>query len=67
MLGPEYKAGCPSCSAIADGFDDSVIPEWDTRESLQPPDAVDRRRAVERSGVSSFARRRAVSERTFNA
>jgi predicted dithiol-disulfide oxidoreductase (DUF899 family) len=21
MLGPEYKAGCPSCSAIADGFD----------------------------------------------
>ena len=25
MLGPEYKAGCPSCSAIADGFDRSVI------------------------------------------
>jgi len=25
MLGPEYKAGCPSCSAIADGFDASVI------------------------------------------
>ena len=25
MLGPEYKAGCPSCSAIADGFDGSVI------------------------------------------
>jgi predicted dithiol-disulfide oxidoreductase (DUF899 family) len=24
MLGPEYKAGCPSCSAIADGFDASV-------------------------------------------
>ena len=24
MLGPEYKAGCPSCSAIADGFDGSV-------------------------------------------
>jgi hypothetical protein len=20
MFGPEYKAGCPSCSAIADGF-----------------------------------------------
>ena len=20
MLGPDYKAGCPSCSAIADGF-----------------------------------------------
>jgi len=24
MLGPEYKAGCPSCSAIADGFDGFV-------------------------------------------
>src|SRR5207248_9376499 len=25
MLGPEYKAGCPSCSVIADVFDGSVI------------------------------------------
>lgn len=25
MFGPEYSAGCPSCSAIADGFDGSVI------------------------------------------
>jgi predicted dithiol-disulfide oxidoreductase (DUF899 family) len=25
MLGPEYKAGCPSCSAIADGFDGSFV------------------------------------------
>jgi predicted dithiol-disulfide oxidoreductase (DUF899 family) len=25
MFGPEYKAGCPSCSAIADGFEGSVI------------------------------------------
>lgn len=25
MFGPDYKAGCPSCSAIADGFNDSVI------------------------------------------
>ena len=25
MFGPEYKAGCPSCSAIADGFDGSVV------------------------------------------
>jgi predicted dithiol-disulfide oxidoreductase (DUF899 family) len=24
MLGPDYKAGCPSCSAIADGFNGSV-------------------------------------------
>src|SRR2546430_15809552 len=23
MLGPEYTAGCPSCSAIADGYDGS--------------------------------------------
>ena len=22
---PDYKAGCPSCSAIADGFDGSVV------------------------------------------
>jgi predicted dithiol-disulfide oxidoreductase (DUF899 family) len=25
MFGPDYKAGCPSCSAIADGFEGSVI------------------------------------------
>ena len=25
MFGPDYTAGCPSCSAIADGFDRSVI------------------------------------------
>jgi predicted dithiol-disulfide oxidoreductase (DUF899 family) len=25
MLGPEYKAGCPSCSAIADSFNGSVV------------------------------------------
>src|SRR6476619_3758531 len=25
MFGPEYAAGCPSCSAIADGFSGSVV------------------------------------------
>src|SRR5271168_2756336 len=25
MFGPDYKAGCPSCSAIADGFDGFVV------------------------------------------
>jgi len=25
MLGPDYKAGCPSCSAIADGFNGSFV------------------------------------------
>ena len=25
MLGPSYKAGCPSCSAIADGFRGSLV------------------------------------------
>src|SRR5438309_10539569 len=25
MFGPDYTAGCPSCSAIADGFNGSVI------------------------------------------
>src|SRR5256712_4237843 len=25
MFGPEYTAGCPSCSAIADAFDGSVV------------------------------------------
>ena len=25
MFGPEYRAGCPSCSAIADGFNGSVV------------------------------------------
>src|SRR5258708_39144731 len=25
MFGPDYNAGCPSCSAIADGFNGSVV------------------------------------------
>src|SRR5713101_7825677 len=25
MFGPDYAAGCPSCSAIADGFNGSVV------------------------------------------
>src|SRR5437870_1982540 len=25
MFGPEYTAGCPACSAIADGYDGSVV------------------------------------------
>src|SRR5216684_6322117 len=25
MFGPDFQAGCPSCSAIADGFDGSVV------------------------------------------
>jgi predicted dithiol-disulfide oxidoreductase (DUF899 family) len=25
MFGPDYKAGCPACSAIADGFDGLVV------------------------------------------
>lgn len=25
MFGPDYKAGCPSCSSIADGFDGIVV------------------------------------------
>ncbi len=25
MFGPDYETGCPSCSAIADGFDGSVV------------------------------------------
>src|SRR2546421_7639681 len=25
MFGPDYKAGCATCSAIADGFDGSVV------------------------------------------
>ncbi len=25
MFGPDYKAGCPSCSMIADGFDGSAV------------------------------------------
>ncbi|WP_434114313.1 DUF899 domain-containing protein [Paraburkholderia caffeinilytica] len=25
MFGPDYKAGCPSCSSIADGFDGLVV------------------------------------------
>jgi predicted dithiol-disulfide oxidoreductase (DUF899 family) len=25
MFGPDYNAGCPSCSAIADGFDGSAV------------------------------------------
>src|SRR5262245_16810280 len=25
MFGPDYSAGCPSCSSIADGFNGSVV------------------------------------------
>jgi len=25
MFGPDYKAGCPSCSSIADGFDGFAV------------------------------------------
>jgi hypothetical protein len=25
MFGPDYEAGCPSCSAIADGFSGFVV------------------------------------------
>ena len=25
MFGPDYKAGCPSCSAVADGFDGIAV------------------------------------------
>src|SRR5215217_4091419 len=25
MFGPDYKAGCPACSAIADGFSGSIV------------------------------------------
>src|SRR3970040_2212268 len=25
MLGPDFNAGCPSCSAIADGFNGSAV------------------------------------------
>src|SRR5580692_8327321 len=25
MFGPDYKAGCPACSSIADGFNGSVV------------------------------------------
>jgi len=25
MFGPDYKAGCPSCSSVADGFNGSVV------------------------------------------
>src|SRR5215218_1685283 len=25
MFGPDFKAGCPSCSAIADGFNGSAV------------------------------------------
>ena len=25
MFGPDYTAGCPACSAIADGFNGSVV------------------------------------------
>ncbi len=31
MFGPDYTAGCPSCSAIADGFNGSV-PHWENHD-----------------------------------
>ena len=45
MFGPEYAAGCPSCSAIADGFNGSVVHLENhdvafTAVSLAPIDAI---------------------------
>jgi len=31
MFGPDYSAGCPACSAIADGFDGSVA-HWENHD-----------------------------------
>jgi predicted dithiol-disulfide oxidoreductase (DUF899 family) len=47
MFGPEYTAGCPACSAIADGFDGSVIHLQNhdvamMAVSLAPIDAIQR-------------------------
>jgi predicted dithiol-disulfide oxidoreductase (DUF899 family) len=42
MFGPDYTAGCPSCSAIADGFDGSIAPpRGATRRA--PHDEYDKR------------------------
>src|ERR671936_1160925 len=45
MLGPDYSAGCPSCSAIADGFDGFVVHLENhdvalTAVSRAPPDKI---------------------------
>src|SRR5260370_2499864 len=37
MFGPEYTAGCPSCSAIADRFDRSVVPLANHDVTPSPP------------------------------
>jgi predicted dithiol-disulfide oxidoreductase (DUF899 family) len=47
MFGPEYTAGCPACSAIADGFDGSVVHLQNhdvamMAVSLAPIDAIQR-------------------------
>jgi predicted dithiol-disulfide oxidoreductase (DUF899 family) len=34
MFGPDYKAGCPSCSAIADGFNGFVPSRQSRRDAL---------------------------------
>ena len=44
MFGPDYKAGCPSCSAIADGFNGiavGVTGAADEAAGIQRADGVD--------------------------
>ncbi len=40
MFGPEFSAGCPSCSAIADGFNGSGMVEYNFRSAKWPPRPV---------------------------
>ena len=68
MLGPDYKAGCPSCSAIADGFNGFVVHLANHDVTLT---AVSRAPLAKRAGVqaadgldASRGRRRSVATST---
>src|ERR687896_197965 len=60
MFGPDYTAGCPSCSAIADGFEGSVV-------HLENHDVAFTAVTRERPGMSAFALEDGVVYHTYSA
>jgi predicted dithiol-disulfide oxidoreductase (DUF899 family) len=57
MFGPDYTAGCPSCSAIADGFNGSVVHLANHDVTLMAVSRVSFTETQQRDGVEYNYRR----------
>ena len=67
MFGPEYTAGCPSCSAIADGFDGFVAHLENHDVAMNPWGPICRPSCDEAPGMSAFALEDGVPYHTYSA